>query len=95
MKRWILAAALTSSTALFGQTYAGLGFGVSTGAGLYAEHFVHPKWSVEANVGIPAVGFGVNYVLYSAPLRGYKWAEFTPGKSFSDEVNPAVDSLLG
>ena len=69
MKAWILAAALTSSAALFGQTYSGLGFGVSTGAGIYAEHFVHPKWSVEANMGIPAVGFGVNYVLHGAPSR--------------------------
>ena len=63
MKRWIFAAALGASTALLGQTYAGLGFGVTSGAGLYAEHFIHPKWSLEANIGIPAVGFGVNYVL--------------------------------
>ena len=66
MKAWIFAAGCLASIPLFGQTYAGLGFGVSSGAGLYAEHYVHPKWSVEANIGIPAVGFGVNYVLHSA-----------------------------
>jgi len=66
MKAWILAAGCLASTALLGQTYAGLGFGVTTGAGLYAEHYIHPKWSLEANIGIPAVGFGVNYVLHDS-----------------------------
>jgi hypothetical protein len=66
MKRWIFAAGCLASTALLGQTYAGLGFGVTSGAGLYAEHYIHPKWSLEANIGIPAVGFGVNYVLHDA-----------------------------
>jgi hypothetical protein len=66
MKAWILAAGYLAGTALLGQTYAGLGFGVTTGAGLYAEHYIHPKWSLEANIGIPAVGFGVNYVLHNS-----------------------------
>jgi hypothetical protein len=106
MKQWILAAALTSSTALLGQTYAGLGFGVSTGAGLYAEHFVHPKWSLEANVGIPAAGFGVNYVIHSAPngriqmgraytakelfRRGPSGGRLTAGVNFTGAILPDV-----
>lgn len=69
MKCWIFAAALGASTALLGQTYAGLGFGVTSGAGLYAEHYIHPKWSLEANIGVPAVGFGVNYVLKDSRMR--------------------------
>jgi hypothetical protein len=66
MKLWIFTAGFLASTTLLGQTYAGLGFGVTTGAGLYAEHYFHPKWSLEANLGIPAVGFGVNYVLHDS-----------------------------
>lgn len=66
MKAWILAAGCLASASLLGQTYAGLGFGVTTGAGLYAEHYIHPKWSIETNIGIPAVGFGVNYVLHDS-----------------------------
>ena len=80
MKAWIFATGCLASITLFGQTYAGLGFGVSSGAGLYAEHYVHPKWSLEANIGIPAAGFGVNYVLYNAPKgRRIQMGEmFTP-----------------
>jgi hypothetical protein len=66
MQAWIFGVAFAASSVLFGQTYAGLGFGVSSGAGLYAEHFFHPKWSVEANMGLPAVGFGMNYVLHES-----------------------------
>ena len=69
MKLWIFTAGFLASTTLLGQTYAGLGFGVTTGAGLYAEHYVHPKWSLEANIGVPAVGFGVNYVLHDSRRR--------------------------
>jgi hypothetical protein len=47
----------------FAQTFAGLGFGVCTGAGMYAEHFIHPNWSIEVNIGIPAAGFGMNYTI--------------------------------
>lgn len=69
MKAWIIGVAVLASTALWGQTYAGLGFGVTTGAGIYAEHYFHPKWSLVVNAGIPAVGFGVNYVLRESPGR--------------------------
>jgi hypothetical protein len=66
MKLWIFTAGFLASTTLLAQTYAGLGFGVTTGAGLYTEHHFHPKWSLEANLGVPAVGFGVNYVLHDS-----------------------------
>lgn len=66
MKAWIFAAGCLASMTLLGQTYAGLGFGVTTGAGIYAEHYIHPKWSLEANIGVPAVGFGANYVLHDS-----------------------------
>jgi hypothetical protein len=66
MKLWIFTAGFLASTTLLGQTYAGLGFGVTSGAGLYTEHYFHPKWSLEANLGVPAVGFGVNYVLHDS-----------------------------
>lgn len=106
MKAWIFATGCLASITLFGQTYAGLGFGVSSGAGLYAEHYVHPKWSVEANIGIPAVGFGVNYVLHSAPptriqmgrvhtgkelfRRGQSRGRLTAGVNFTGAVLPDV-----
>jgi hypothetical protein len=78
MKLWIFTAGFLVSTTLLGQTYAGLGFGVTTGAGLYAEHYVHPKWSLEANIGVPAVGFGVNYVLHDS-------RQIQLGKAYSAE----------
>ncbi len=77
MKTWIVTVVLTLGAPLIGQTYAGLGFGVSSGAGLYAEHFIHPKWSLEANAGVPAAGFGVNYVL-SNPKSKQLGIAYTP-----------------
>ena len=66
MNKLIFATLLIYSATAHGQTFAGLGFGVSSGAGFYAEHYFQPKWSLEANIGIPALGFGLNYVLYDA-----------------------------
>ena len=88
MKAWIFASFSLVSTAIFGQTYAGLGFGVSSGAGVFVEHFVVPNWSLEANLGIPAVGFGVNRTLYKETekvksfmsMNGRKEKERTSGR---------------
>jgi len=88
MKAWIFAASSLVSTALFSQTYAGLGFGVSSGAGVFVEHFIVPNWSLEANLGIPAVGFGVNRTIYRETekvksfmgLNGRKEKERTSGR---------------
>ena len=79
MNKLIFATLLMYSATTHGQTFAGLGFGVSSGAGFYAEHYFQPKWSLEANIGIPALGFGVNYVVLESRER------FQNGRLYSAE----------
>ena len=79
MNKLIFATLLIYSATTHGQTFAGLGFGVSSGAGFYAEHYFQPKWSLEANIGVPALGFGVNYVVLESRER------FQNGRLYSAE----------
>jgi len=79
MNKLIFATLLIYSATAHGQTFAGLGIGVSSGAGFYAEHYFQPKWSLEANIGVPALGFGVNYVVLESRER------FQNGRLYSAE----------